>query len=632
MQIKAEEAELPPERRVGDGSISLRGKPSDKSKSGTWRAASFLYVIVFVNSLVLLALQGNLITYTVNILHLDVATAANLTNYIAGSTMVATIIFGFIADAYILPFWVIAASCVVYGGGLIGLVLAVSLPNLIPPQCDEAVCPPASQHIQSVFMAGLFITGLGAAGIKPTVLSLGRQQFDYTDPVEKEKGILFFSYYYAVFEASLLLATTVFFWLQTDVGFKEGYSTMAGTFYAGIIISLFGIRYLRHQKPVGSPLTILAKVIVAATRNWRKPLPADGSNLYELEGETSDIQLNRIRKITHSEGLKFLDKAAVLPDDAKRLSSDQKQQLMREWKLCTVTQVEVLKVVLLLFPNWLCSCFLYVAAAQNMTFGVQQVSGMDRHWGSFTFPPATVMTVSIVSSLLWIAVYEYVLLRPLKKWTGHPRGLSPQVRTGLGLFFAAATMGASALVEMRRVSVIRAHNITDLQVKRGLIPMSAAWVLPELILMGFSHPLLGTAMLELYHQEFPENMVSLSMALTFGCQALGRFIAIGIVNATERFSGDGGAKSWLKSGFNTGGLANYYWLLTVIMFVNLCVFVLYAHFYTYKNLREDDQTESTVKANSDEASEYQVKIRSDSADDSNIDDGSKKLVRRSVQV
>lgn len=43
MQIKAEEAELPPERRVGDGSISLRGKPSDKSKSGTWRAASFLY-------------------------------------------------------------------------------------------------------------------------------------------------------------------------------------------------------------------------------------------------------------------------------------------------------------------------------------------------------------------------------------------------------------------------------------------------------------------------------------------------------------------------------------------------------------------------------------------------------------
>lgn len=98
-------------------------------------------------------------------------------------------------------------------------------------------------------MAGLFITGLGAAGIKPTVLSLGRQQFDYTDPVEKEKGILFFSYYYAVFEASLLLATTVFFWLQTDVGFKEGYSTMAGTFYAGIIISLFGIRYLRYTFP-----------------------------------------------------------------------------------------------------------------------------------------------------------------------------------------------------------------------------------------------------------------------------------------------------------------------------------------------------------------------------------------------
>ncbi|BBN07541.1 protein MpNPF19 [Marchantia polymorpha subsp. ruderalis] len=586
--------ELPLDRAVGDGSVTLRGTPSDKTKTGTWRAAAFVYVLAFGNSVVLMVITGNLMEYTVNTLHLDFATAANMTSNLTGTSLLLPIFFGFLADAFFGPFWVIIGACVVYAAGLVTLVLSVSLPELVPPRCDAVVCKPASQHIQSVFMAGLFITCMGTAGVKPNVLSLGQQQFDDTDPVEKEKGTLFFSIYYAVYNFGLFVASTLFFWIQTDVGFKQGYGIMAGFFFFSAIVFCSGIPFLRHQRPGGSPLTALAQVVVAAIRNRRLPLPADASQLYETS--TTD----RVRKIAHTNRLRFLDKAAIVRRDASGLPTvEHKQQLEDKWygwKLSTVTHVEVLKTVIQLFPIWVCCSFLYLMAAQEFTFNVQQASGMDRRLGTgFKIPPATITCASMIGALAFIFIYETFLVKFFKKYTGHPRGLSPFVRIGMALFLATLVMVVSALVEIRRVHTIKAHELTALDVKQGRIPMSAYWLLPQLLISGICNPLLGTAQLELFYQEGPENMVSLAMALTFGGQALGRFISTGTVNSVKKYTGNGPGQSWLTSEFNTGGLTKFYWLIAIMEAINFLVYLLAAHFYSYKQLAVKDQPLSPLK-------------------------------------
>lgn len=71
-------------------------------------------VLAFGNSVVLMVITGNLMEYTVNTLHLDFATAANMTSNLTGTSLLLPIFFGFLADAFFGPFWVIIGACVVY--------------------------------------------------------------------------------------------------------------------------------------------------------------------------------------------------------------------------------------------------------------------------------------------------------------------------------------------------------------------------------------------------------------------------------------------------------------------------------------------------------------------------------------
>lgn len=85
----------------------------------------------------------------------------------------------------------------------------------------------------------------------------------------------------------------------------------------------------------------MAKVIVAAIRNWKVIIASDPKELHELDlGEYVEARKFRIDPTL---GLRFLSK------------TDARTGLGDPWKFCSVTQVEKTKQMLRMIPILVCS-------------------------------------------------------------------------------------------------------------------------------------------------------------------------------------------------------------------------------------------------------------------------------------
>ncbi|KAF3319860.1 protein NRT1/ PTR FAMILY 6.1 isoform X3 [Carex littledalei] len=91
----------------------------------------------------------------------------------------------------------------------------------------------------------------------------------------------------------------------------------------------------------GSPLTRVAQVLVAAFRKRNVPFSSSELvGLYEVAGKRSAIKGSG--KLEHTDDFRCLDKAAL------QLKEDRPEP--SRWRLCTITQVEVVKILLKLLP------------------------------------------------------------------------------------------------------------------------------------------------------------------------------------------------------------------------------------------------------------------------------------------
>ncbi|MED6216228.1 hypothetical protein PIB30_005490 [Stylosanthes scabra] len=82
----------------------------------------------------------------------------------------------------------------------------------------------------------------------------------------------------------------------------------------------------------------------------------------------------------------FLNKAMMMDEN------DASSNSRNPWRLCTVTQVEQVKLILRLIPIWLCCIMFFVVQSQLVTFFPKQGSTMDRSIGpKFQIPPASLL-------------------------------------------------------------------------------------------------------------------------------------------------------------------------------------------------------------------------------------------------
>ncbi|XP_047262089.1 protein NRT1/ PTR FAMILY 1.2-like, partial [Capsicum annuum] len=141
----------------------------------------------------------------------------------------------------------------------------------------------------------------------------------------------------------------------------------------------------------------------------------------------------------------FLNKACIIQDPQLDLSPD--GEATDPWRLCTVDQVEELKALLKVVPIWLTGAVMAINISQT-SFPVLQATTMDRNVGSsFEIPAASFGIFIVISGILWIVLYDCLILPVASKLTGKPTHFSTKERMGFGLFFSFLSVLVVAVVE-----------------------------------------------------------------------------------------------------------------------------------------------------------------------------------------
>ncbi|XP_076922511.1 protein NRT1/ PTR FAMILY 8.3-like [Bidens hawaiensis] len=557
---------------TGDGSVDIKGQPVLKSNTGTWKACPFILGNECCERLAYYGIATNLVSYLTKKLHQGNAAAAATVTTWQGTCYLTPLIGALLADAYWGRYWTIAVFSVIYFIGMGTLTLSASVPFLKPVECIDTVCPEATPIQYAFLFTGLYLIALGTGGIKPCVSSFGADQFDDTDANERVKKGSFFNWFYFSINIGALVSGTFIVWIQENKGWGLGFAIPA--FFMGVaIVSFFiGTPLYRFQKPGGSPITRMCQVLVASFHKRNISVPDDSSLLFETTDKVSAI--GGSRKILHTDELKYLDKAAVATS-----TEHETRSYSDSWKLCTVTQVEELKILIRMFPIWATGIVFSAVYAQMSTLFVEQGMAMDTTIGSFTLPAATLSAFDVFSVIFWVPVYDRLIVPFARKFTGNGRGFSELQRMGIGLFLSIFCMAAAALVEIKRLNVANSSNLVNQNVA---VPISVFWQAPQYFFLGAAEVFFFIGQLEFFYDQSPDAMRSLCSALSLLTTALGNYLSSFILTVVTYFSARGGKPGWIPDNLNEGHLDYFFWLLAGLSCLNMFVYIVCAKVYKSK--------------------------------------------------
>ncbi|GLJ13235.1 hypothetical protein SUGI_0208390 [Cryptomeria japonica] len=572
------------------GVLDKKGNPADKSKTGGWTAAAIILGAELSERMCVIGIASNLVTYLVGKLHLSNADAANIVTNFMGTLYLLCLFGGFIADSLLGRFKTIAIFGTIQALGVGLLAFSTSLPSLQPPACTDnhQSCIQASGKMMAFLYASLYITAFGVGGVKSNVSGFGSDQFDNEDPKEQRKMIYFFNRFYFCISIGSLFAVTVLVYIQDNIGRGWGYGIPAGSMILAVALLLGGSYLYRFRKPVGSPLTQIARVLVAAWRNRRMSLPPDPS-LLNQDGYGNAIDPTK-RRILHTNQFPCLDKAAILDPNMVQSSKSS------PWKLATVTRVEEVKMVLRLLPIWSSCIMFWTVYSQMTTFSVEQADTMDRRIGSFKIPAASLQIFLVGSIMLFTTLSEKAIVPYLRRLTGNVHGITSLQRISVGLVLSIVAMLAAALVEKKRLDTAKEHGLSQNQ--NATVPVSVYWLVPQFFLVGAGEAFAYVGQLEFFIKESPVTMKSMSTGLFLSTLSLGFYWSSLLVTMVNKVTKHGKNRGWLPSNLNSGRLDYFYWLLAVLSVINLVIFFFFARWYKYKEewgSNEEDENSTNMK-------------------------------------
>ncbi|GJN08537.1 hypothetical protein PR202_ga26471 [Eleusine coracana subsp. coracana] len=270
---------------------------------------------------------------------------------------------------------------------------------------------------------------------------------------------------------------------------------------------------------------------------------------------------------------RFLDRAAIVsPVDMKGESTD-------PWRLCTITQVEELKILIRMFPIWATTIIFSAVYAQNSSMFVEQGMVLDKRIGSFNIPPASLSTFDVISVIIWVPLYDRILVPVARKFTGREKGFSDLQRIGIGLFLSILAMVSAAFVELKRLEIAESSGLIH---EKADVPMSILWQIPQYFLVGAAEVFTAIGQLEFFYDQGPDAMRSLCSAFALVTVALGSYISSIILTLVSYITTQGGDPGWIPDNLNEGHLDRFFWLIAGISIVNFMVFIGCASRYKYK--------------------------------------------------
>ncbi|XP_038892997.1 protein NRT1/ PTR FAMILY 5.4 [Benincasa hispida] len=542
---------------------------------GGWKAAIFIIFVEVAEQFAFIGLSSNLIMYFTTVFHEPLGVAAKQVNNWVGVSAVFPLLGAFVADSLLGRFKTIIIASLIYCLGMVLLTISATVIG--------------ADHRKPVFFLALYILSVGEGGHRPCVQTFAADQFDEESPEERKKKSSFFNWWYVGLVVGSTFAVFVVIYVQDNIGWGLSFGILAGVLAAAIILFLAGVKKYRRQVPVGSPLTRIAQVVVAAVRKWRVDetrhewrVCYDEENHAKNEGESQ----YKLMTLVRTNQFRILDKAALIDEE------DEARKKRNPWRLSTVREVEEVKLVVRLIPVWV-SCLMFaVVQAQMHTFFTKQGSTMLRSVGPhFQLPPASLQGVVGLTILLTVLFYDRVFVPAARNFTAHHSGITVLQRIGMGLFISILTMGVSALVEAKRVTIAAQHGLTD--TPKVTIPMTIWWLIPQYMLCGVSDAFAIIGLQELFYDQMPQSMRSLGAAAYISIIGVGNFLSSAVISIVQ--AGSGG--SWLEDNLNRSNLHYFYWVLAALSALNLCGYVWIANGFVYKRVGDKNNGDDVKNSN-----------------------------------
>ncbi|CAH1432851.1 unnamed protein product [Lactuca virosa] len=521
--------------------VDYKGLPADRAKTGGWVPASLILGIEICERLSTMGIAVNLVTYLGGTMHLSSSASANVVTDFMGTSFLLCLLGGFLADTFLGRYKTIVIFASIQTLGTCALALSTKLPQLRPPPCHSFEnCKQASGLQMGILYLALYLIAVGTGGLKSSVSGFGTDQFDEKNEEEKIQMAYFFNRFFFFISLGTLMAVTVLVYIQDEVGRSWAYGICSVSMFTAILVILSGTKRYRYKKSAGSPIVQIFQVIVAAIKKRKMDLPYDSGLLYENSPEVS--------RIHHTNQFRCLDKAAIVAEgDFEKNSSSS----WNPWKLCTVTRVEEVKMMVRLLPIWATTILFWTTYAQMITFSVEQAATMRRTVGGFQIPAGSLTVFFVAAILLSCAVYDSLIIPIWKKWKGTP-GFTDLQRIGLGLALSALGMAAASLGEVKRLSVARGHPIQTTEP----LPISVFILIPQFFFVGS-----------------------------------GFFLSSLLVTVVKNVTGNNGEGGWLANNINNGRLDLFYGLVAALSGLNFAIYLVCAAWYKKDKGKSSDVVE-----------------------------------------
>ncbi|XP_075637939.1 protein NRT1/ PTR FAMILY 5.5-like isoform X2 [Castanea sativa] len=301
--------------------------------------------------------------------------------------------------------------------------------------------------------------------------------------------------------------------------------------------------------PEGSPLTTVCRVFVAsASKMFRHQLQNDN-------------------QVPHTQSLRCLDKAAI------------KVQPQNRWTFCSLAEVEDTKKVIRMIPMWMTFIMCGVVISIGNTYFLEQANDMNQKVGNLKVPlPIFKYFYDRVKDKfheLYVKVTEKLKI---------PRRYVPPFGIFVAMLFSILCCITAAGVETRRLDMISRHRLLDkLNDSNEKIPMSMFWLLPQFLLLGAVEGMSNFSIDQFFTNQAPESMSRYLILFRHGVIGAGTVGSVLSVYVVGKFSERGGRTNWFQDTLNKSRLDNYYWTLTVLICINLFLYIVVALLYTFKD-------------------------------------------------
>ncbi|GKE10923.1 NRT1/ PTR family 6.3-like protein, partial [Tanacetum coccineum] len=264
-------------------------------------------------------------------------------------------------------------------------------------------------------------------------------------------------------------------------------------------------------------------IFLSGTRRHLE-LPSDPSLLFNLDDvQITDDARKLKQKLPHSKQFRFLDKAAIK-------NSEKSGEIFKvnKWYLSTSTDVEECHKQ----PPWTDTL------------------------GNLSTPVQHHLSVVLLGSIpsLTVPVYDRVVVPLARRCVDRDK---------------------------EGPSLCTVHGLVDDPSK--VVPLSVFWLVPQFFFVGSGEAFTYIGQLDFFLRECPKGMKTMSTGLFLSTLSLGFFVSSLLVTIVHKVTGD--SEPWLADNLNKGKLYNFYWLLTILSFINIGLYLIASGWYVYREHR-----------------------------------------------